>query len=164
MRQAIRIPRKRMRILKYTVPELKKAGAKIIIAGDAVDVDAPSESFISIMNVVKAIGRGFSAKKSLLLLEEDQYLIIITLDGETEKTTKRLMSRVIGKEGRAKKNIQRMTGCSICISGKTIAIIGTAGGVDAASSAVEDLLKGKKHATMYINLEKRNRMRGKAVE
>ena len=83
---------------------------------------------------------------------------MITLSGESEKTVKRLLSRVIGKKGKAKNIIERLSGATICIYGKTVSVIGTPQSSAVASSAVEDLLEGRTHGYVYSKLEKRKRL------
>jgi len=51
-----------------------------------------------------------------------------------------------------------MTGCFISVYGKTVAIIGLISQVSIARRAVESLLMGSMHASVYKWLEKQKRM------
>jgi ribosomal RNA assembly protein len=104
--------------------------------------------------IVKAIGRGFSPEKAMLLLREDYELRVITLQGESEKTIKRLMARVIGSRGATRKIIEHDTNCLVSVYGKTVSIIGKTDEITAAEDAVENILKGRSHGFVYSRLRK----------
>ncbi len=105
--------------------------------------------------VVKAVGRGFSPERAMLLLGEDYELRIVSLQGESEKTIKRLMARVIGRRGATRRILEHDTNCLISVYGKTVAIIGKQDEVPAAEKAVEGILKGRSHGYVYAKLRKR---------
>ena len=123
-----------------------------------VELSGEPEQVLTAAEIVKAIGRGFSQKKAFMLLSENNSFTSISLEGETEKTRKRLLSRVIGMEGKAKERIEKLTGAQLCIFGKTVSIIGSCNGVDQAAIAVENLLAGRKHAYVYAKLNKMKRL------
>jgi ribosomal RNA assembly protein len=104
--------------------------------------------------VVKAIGRGFSPERAMLLLMDEYELRIVSLEGETDNTIKRLMARVIGKKGSTRKILEQETNCLISIYGKTAAIIGKSDEVMACQEAVEQILKGRSHGYVYARLRK----------
>lgn len=106
--------------------------------------------------VVRAVGRGFSPEKAMLLLNEDYELRIVTLRGETEKAVKRLMARVIGSKGAARKVLEQDTNCLISVYGKTVSIIGRHDKIHVAEYAVEAILKGRSHGFVYSRLRKRS--------
>ena len=121
-------------------------------------VTVEGEDPIAVMKateIVKAVGRGFSPEKAMLLLNEDYELRIVTLRGETEKAVKRLMARVIGSKGATRKVLEQDTNCLISVYGKTVSIIGKHEEVHAAEDAVEALLKGHSHGFVYSKLRKR---------
>jgi ribosomal RNA assembly protein len=133
----------------------KKTGVKITI-GEVVEIEG--EDAVKLMEakqVVTAIGRGFAPSRALRLLNEDFHLIVISLSGENRNTIKRLMARIIGAKGRAKRIIEKYTETKLCVYGKTVSIIGEWEGVEKAKGAVELLLKGKPHAYVYKMLEER---------
>ena len=61
---------------------------------------------------------------------------------------------IIGKAGKARETIEELTECSISVYGKTIAIIGFCDNVSVCKRAVESLLSGSPHASIYKWLEK----------
>jgi len=66
---------------------------------------------------------------------------------------------VIGKEGKSRKTVEILTETSIVIFGKTVGIVGEAEKVLDARKAVEMLLAGSNHATVYKMLEKKKKQR-----
>ena len=110
--------------------------------------------------IVKAIGRGFNPDVSLKLLGDETLLEIINLPdyvGKSKKAIMRQKARIIGKEGRTKDIIIDMTGVDISIYGKTVAIIGDMEQIHIAKEAVEMILNGVRHKTVYAFLEKKSR-------
>jgi ribonuclease Y len=69
-----------------------------------------------------------------------------------------MKGRVIGRKGKSRSTIEEMTGCFISVYGKTVAIIGSISQVSIARRAVESLLMGSMHASVYKWLEKQKRM------
>lgn len=110
--------------------------------------------------IVKAIGRGFNPEISLKLMGDETLLEIINLPdyvGKSKKAIMRQKARIIGKEGRTKDIIIDMTGVDISIYGKTVAIIGGMEQIHIAKEAVEMILNGVRHKTVYAFLERKSR-------
>jgi ribosomal RNA assembly protein len=53
--------------------------------------------------------------------------------------------------------IEEHTGCRVSIQGGTVAMIGEAEGLEAAKRAVDMLLSGSEHSTVYGFLEREHR-------
>jgi ribosomal RNA assembly protein len=143
--------------VKKKIESYTRTKIRVSREGD-VEIEGQPVGTLTAKDIVRAIGRGFIPRKAFLLLEEENHLNVISLEGHTEKTIKRLLSRVIGRGGRARRNIERLSGASLRIYGKTVSIIGSQRAVSLASSAVEDLLEGRTHVYAYSKLEKRKRM------
>ncbi len=112
--------------------------------------------------VIRAIARGFNPKTALVLLKGDYSLEVINISdytGKNQNASLRLKGRVIGSEGKSKREIERLTNSEISVYGKTIAIIGEIEDVMNARRAVESLLQGATHASVYHVLEKKRRER-----
>ena len=107
--------------------------------------------FLSAANIVKAIGRGFSPENAFLLLDGECFLQIIDITefGKTKKRMASKRSRVIGTEGRIRERIEEETGTKISVFGKTISIIGKVENTEIAKKAVEMILEGARHATIF---------------
>ena len=69
----------------------------------------------------------------------------------------RLKGRVIGREGKSRQIIEELSETNISVYGKTIGIIGSTESASIARQAVESLLKGATHASVFKFLEKKRR-------
>lgn len=105
--------------------------------------------------VVKAIGRGFAPEQAFLLLDEEAQLHVITLREHSERMRKTMTARLVGSGGRAKKLIEKYTGCAMAVYGKTVALIGTPAQLRSAAEAVDAILNGRSHSFVFHGLEKR---------
>ena len=108
-------------------------------------------------DVVLAIGRGFSPERAWKLIDDDVVLDIIDLRetlGKNEREIARLKGRVIGREGKIRRLIEEMTNARISVYGHTISMLGDYETVTAAREAIQLLLKGKQHSTVYKLLRK----------
>jgi len=122
---------------------------------DDHDVEDPLMG-IKIENVVRAIGRGFSPENAFLLFDDEIDFFIFDLYdyvGKKPSHVRRLKSRVIGKEGKTKRVLEGLTGSKISIYGHTIALISDIVRMDVLKKAVDMLLTGSKHATVYRFVE-----------
>lgn len=162
------IPKERIAVLIGKKGEVKKAieantntklnidsgeGIVRIEGGDAIRMFNTQE-------VVKAIGRGFNPDIAMHLLKADYIFELIDLkDYVKDKKNHliRLKGRVIGENGKSRRIIEELTESAICVYGKTISIVGEAEHVSVAKRAVESLLKGSPHSTVYRWLEKQRK-------
>ncbi len=120
------------------------------------DSDDPT-SILRARDVILAIGRGFSPQRALELVDDDILLDIIDLRetfGKNERDIARLKGRVIGREGKIRRLIEEMTNAKVSVFGHTISMLGEYETVTAAREAIELLLKGKQHSTVYKLLRK----------
>jgi len=119
-----------------------------------------SLGLFSAREIIKAIGRGFSPETALLTLKSDYSLELLAISdyvGKSQKTARRLKARIIGTEGKTRKQIEYATETNISVYGKTVGIIGEAEHVMIARRAVESLLAGATHSSVYRWLEKKNK-------
>lgn len=103
-------------------------------------------------NVVRAIGYGFSPERAFRLLEDDQVLEVIDVKqyvGDKPNHIKRVLGRVIGEEGKARRTLEELTGTYISVYDTYIAIIGDYETANIAKRAVEMLIEGRMHSTVY---------------
>jgi len=160
-----KIPKERIAVLIGKEGITKKhiessTNIKIKIDSKEGDVFLEGEDALGLYSareVVKAIGRGFNPEIALLLLKPDyMFEMINMLDYIKSKNSMiRLKGRVIGAEGRSRKTIEELTETYISVYGKTIGIIGFSENVAIAKKAVESLLSGSPHSSVYKWLEKR---------
>jgi ribosomal RNA assembly protein len=89
--------------------------------------------------IVLAIGRGFSAEAAMKLFEGENSLHIIDLRefvGKSSSQIERIKGRIIGEGGRVRKNVEELSGASICVYGRTVAIIGEGKQLRSAVNAI----------------------------
>ncbi len=114
--------------------------------------------YFKALRIVKAIARGFAPENAYRLLKDDMVFDLIELQEELGKSESRIKAkkgRVIGAEGAAREEIEEDTGAKISVYGKTIGIIGKEGEVEKAKRAVEMLLGGSSHTSVFKALRKR---------
>jgi ribosomal RNA assembly protein len=134
----------------------------LTIDGDSGNVeikvkpDQPDVSVIFIAkNMVQAIGRGFSPKNAFTLVNEDNDLVILDLEdyvGNNKNSQNRVKGRIIGKEGKSRAMIEELTECLVSIYGGTVGIIGPYEMLPVAKEAVEMLINGSFHKTVWNHL------------
>ncbi|MGC9517210.1 MAG: KH domain-containing protein [Methanomicrobiales archaeon] len=109
-------------------------------------------------NIIRAIGRGFNPEVSFKLLDDNFILDIIRLPdfvGKSKKAIIRQKGRIIGKDGRTREIIKEMTDTDVAIYGKTVSLIGDIEKIMTAKEAIEMILEGIRHKTVYAFLEKK---------
>lgn len=167
--QIVKIPKERVSVLIGSKGETRKLIEKetntklIITAEGSVTIKGASYDAWIARQVVKAIGRGFSPGVALNLLDEEYGFELIELKdfAKNENAEKRLKGRVIGTEGKSRAAVEELTNCNISVYGKTISIIGNIKNIQTARKAVEMLLAGAKHATVYRLLEEERKKQRK---
>ncbi|MEM0218022.1 MAG: KH domain-containing protein [Desulfurococcaceae archaeon] len=115
----------------------------------------PHTSALDLMkaqNIVKAIGYGFSPERAFRLLEDDQTLEVIDVRqyvGNRPNHVRRVLGRVIGEEGRARRTLEELTSTYISVYEPYVAIIGDYETANIAKRAIEMLIEGRMHSTVY---------------
>ena len=110
--------------------------------------------------IILAIGRGFSAENAMRLLKGENSLRIIDLRefaGKSQSQIERIKSRIIGEGGRVRKNVEDLSGASISVYGRTVAIIGEGRQLVSALNAIISLSSGSTHGKVYNNLQESRR-------
>jgi len=123
--------------------------------------DAEPMRAMKARDIVVAIGRGFSPERAMRLLKDSDYLAILDIKFTTGKHEKaalrRIRARAIGTRGRARSRLEDLSGCSISVYGSTVALIGDEEQLDRGTHAVELLLKGSEHSTVFHFLARARR-------
>ncbi|MBT7903396.1 RNA-processing protein [Candidatus Woesearchaeota archaeon] len=164
----IKIPKERIAVLIGKSGEIKheieeETNTKINIDSKEGDVNLSGEDSLGIFiakDVIKAIARGFNPDLAKLLLKGDYTFDMVNIQdytGKSKKDSLRLKGRVIGTEGKSRRHIEDLTETNISVYGKTIAIIGRAEDTNIARKAVESLLAGSAHTSVYKWLEKKKK-------
>ena len=161
MKDFIKIPDERKRILKNNKnikDKIENFTKTVIELNDDVVIDGESFNVFQAKQVLKAFGRGFDVDTSLYLLEDEYGLEIINLS-EFTRSRERLItlkSRIIGTEGKTKKQIEKYTDVKLCIFGKTVGIIGKWDKINIAKEAIMKLIRGCTHKILYRWLERQS--------
>lgn len=150
--------------IRRNLKELEeKLKVSITISGKKVTISGEPLDEYEAMNVLDAIASGFSAKKALLILEEDNIFRKIHIkDFTRRKDLKEVRGRIIGREGKTKHTLENIADCVIAIQDNTISVIGTAESIDNITTAIKNIIRGTKNANAYNFLERINaQKRGK---
>jgi ribosomal RNA assembly protein len=169
----LKIPRERIGVLIGPNGEIKKyiertllvkleiesetGGVKIVLAENVED---PSLLFKA-KDVVNAIGRGFSPELAFRLIrDEEAFLDVIDLRaifGKSGSDIRRVKGRIIGMEGKIRRIIEELTETNVCVYGYTVGLIGDIEQVQAAREAIQMLIRGSLHSTVYRFLHRKRR-------
>ncbi len=110
--------------------------------------------------VVRAIARGFSPDNAQALFSDEVFLAVIDMreyTGSRSARQRQVRGRVIGEKGRTRRMLEDLTGCHMAIQGNSVSILGDLEGVDTAKRAVDLLLSGSEHSTVYGFLERKRK-------
>jgi ribosomal RNA assembly protein len=166
----VKIPRERVGILigpegktkQYIEDKLqvkldidKEGSVRVILSENCTD---PS-LLLKAKDLVTAIGRGFPPETAFRLIRnEDDIFDMIDLRiifGRSEADIKRIKGRIIGTEGKTRKLIEELTEADVVVYGHTVGIIGSFTEADAARNAVQMIIDGCEHHTVYNYLQKK---------
>ncbi|MGB9741108.1 MAG: KH domain-containing protein [Candidatus Bathyarchaeia archaeon] len=169
----VRIPKERVGVLigpegktKKTIEEKlavtlqiesETGGVTITLAETTND---PSMLFRA-KDVVTAIGRGFSPEHAFRLIRDEEAMLDIIdlrlIFGKSESDLRRVKGRIIGMDGKTRKIIEELTETNICVYGHTVGIIGNIEQVQVAREAIQMLINGNLHGTVYRFLHRKRR-------
>lgn len=169
----VKIPKERVAVLigpdGQTKGHIEKTlQIELKVDSDAGDVTAtltenaqdPSLLFRA-KDVINAIGRGFSPENAFRLLRnEDSILDVIdlrTVFGRSESDLKRVKGRIIGMNGKTRKIIEELTDTNVAVYGHTVSIIGEIEEAQVAREAIQMLVRGSMHSTVYRFLHRKRR-------
>jgi ribosomal RNA assembly protein len=166
----VRIPKERVGILIGPEGKVKqyieeKLQIKLDVESDGNVTIVLSEKatdpslLLKAKDVVTAIGRGFTPEVAdRLIRNEDEIFDMIDLRvifGRSESDIKRIKGRIIGAEGKTRKLIEELTEADVVVYGHTVGLIGSFEQVDTAHNAVQMIIEGCQHHTVYNYLQKK---------
>jgi len=146
----------------------KKLGVGLTIDSETGDVtitlgsEAQDPSLLfRAKELVTAIGRGFSPDRAFRLLQdEDAVLEVIDLHelfGRSLSDLQRIKGRIIGQEGKTRRIIEELTEADVSVHGHTVSIIANVDQMEVAREAIQMLLRGSQHSTVYRFLHRKRR-------
>jgi len=165
--KSIRIPKDRLGALIGKSGNVKskiekKCFVKIDVDSDTGDVKISGLDNIENMQpfkaqeIVSAIGRGFSPQNAMMLLNEESTLHVIDLRDFAGKSTsklERIKGRIIGEGGKARRQMEELSGGKISVYGRTVSIIGEPNQLKLAIKAITALSSGSMHGAVYNKLQ-----------
>ena len=166
--RTVRIPNDRIGTVIGSSGETKRmlmriSGVKIEVDTESGDVlihdDKAKDPLMALklMDVIKAIGRGFSPERAMKLFDDDdEYFEVIDLKefvGGRNNQLARIRGRIIGHGGKTRELIEDLTGVNMSVYGNTVSLIGSSISLPVAKQAIEMLLNGSEHSTVYRYLE-----------
>lgn len=112
-------------------------------------------------DVVTAIGRGFSPEHAFRLIRDEEAVLDIidlrSIFGRSESDIRRVKGRIIGMEGKTRRIIEELTETNVSVYGHTVGIIGDIEQVQIAREAIQMLIRGSQHKTVYSFLHRKRR-------
>lgn len=160
----LKIPKERIAVLigskgavKTELEDLTSSSIHVDSSEGDVHIEGKdSVSLFSLREVIKAIGRGFNPDIAILLLRQDYVLDLINLPdyAPTRSHMDRLKGRVIGRKGKSRDTIEKMSETFISVYGKTIGIVGSTDRIGISKQAIESLLSGAPHSNVFKFLER----------
>jgi ribosomal RNA assembly protein len=137
--------------------ESEAGGVEITLSEKATD---PSLLFRA-KDVVTAIGRGFSSDQAYRLVRSEDaifdFIDLRNIFGRSDSDIRRVKSRIIGMNGKTRRTIEELTDADAVVYGHTVGFIGTFEQVDIARNAVQMIIQGSEHHTVYNFLQKKRR-------
>ena len=94
------------------------------------------------------------------LFSDDAYFELLDMHdfvGKHKGHVRRVASRIIGSEGKTRRIIEDQTGAELAVYGHTVALIADIETLGDVKHAVEMLLRGAEHASVYRFLERKRR-------
>ena len=169
--KSIRIPNDRIAVLigKSGIVKSKietSCHVTLNIDGDTGEIFLSSKGDVEkiqpfkAMEIVTAIGRGFSPENAMTLLDGENTLHVIDLRefaGKSSANVERIKGRIIGEGGRARRNMENLSGTHISVYGRTVSIIGDASKLRLTVDAISSISSGSMHGVVYDKLEAANR-------
>lgn len=108
-------------------------------------------------DILRALSIGFEPQDAAQLMDEDYILVVIDVTqavGDKENHLRRVLGRIIGEGGRARRTLEEITGTRIVVNDRgVVGIIGDYERATIARHGVELLVQGKMHSTVYRRLE-----------
>ena len=165
MKEYLKIPKDRIGVIigthGSTKAEIEEKG-EVMLDIDSVEgtvlIESDSLGILKTTDVIQAIARGFSPEKAFRIFEDEQItldIIDVSKVADTPKELKRIMGRVIGKDGRTREALENLTGSNVSIYGKTVSTIGYVDQIQTVRKAIEMLTEGSPHASVYSFLERK---------
>jgi len=146
----------------------KQLGIEIRVDSETGDVTltlSPTAEDPSVLfrakEVVTAIGRGFAPDRAFKLIRDNEALLEVVnlreIFGKSPSELERVKGRIIGQHGKTRRTIEELTEAEVSVYGYTVSIIADAEEMEIAREAIEMLLQGRQHSSVYRFLQRKRR-------
>jgi ribosomal RNA assembly protein len=137
------------KICKELDVKIKKDEDYYIIEGEPYNI-------LRVKLIFQALGKNFEIEDAMLLSSDEYFFETLNIKEFTRSRNRiiQLKGRIIGKKGKVRKRIEELTNTKISVYGNTVSIIGKYEDILLAKKAIEMLLEGRKHSTVFFFLEK----------
>ncbi|MBI3116203.1 MAG: RNA-binding protein [Thaumarchaeota archaeon] len=165
--RVLKVPSERVGVLIGKGGETKKnleklCGVELVIDGKSGEIVVKTSAIddsdpLRAVNIIEAVGRGFSPQRAIKLMESDTVLEIMDLrdyGGKSENALERIRGRIIGLHGKSRRVIEELTGCYVSVFGRTVAVIGNMTDAKLAKDAITMLAEGSAHKSVYQMLQR----------
>lgn len=165
--RVLKVPSERVGVLIGKGGETKKnlekmCGVELVIDGKSGEIIVKTSAIddsdpLRAVNIIEAVGRGFSPQRASKLMESDTVLEIMDLrdyGGKSENALERIRGRIIGLHGKSRRVIEELTGSYISVFGRTVAVIGNMTDAKLAKDAITMLAEGSAHKSVYQMLQR----------
>ena len=128
-----------------------------------IKVEGAEEHTLLVLRAVEtinAINSWFSPERAFELLDDEDLLLdIIDLSRTADNPHQldRLKGRIIGKDGRAREQIENMTDVDLSVFGHTVALIGYPEQMKTARAAIDMLIEGIPHENVFAFLDRKKK-------
>jgi ribosomal RNA assembly protein len=169
----VRIPKERVGVLigpegkvKHEIEERMQVKLEIESEAGGVGIILDENStdpslLLRAKDVVTAVGRGFSPDQAFRLIRNEENIFDLidlrVIFGNSDSDMRRIKSRIIGMNGKTRHTIEELTEADMVVYGHTVGLIGTFEQVDTARNAVQMIIQGSEHHTVYNFLQKKRR-------
>ncbi len=137
----------------------KRLECDIEVDSSTGKVNAKSDNSVNLFvlgNMIGAINMGHNPENALMLMDET--FVVDNIDVKNyEKNIDRLkiiMGRIIGKEGITRKTIEDITKCKVSVHDHIVSVIGPYENTMLVHEALDMLIKGAAHKSLYSFLER----------
>ena len=107
------------------------------------------------LEIVAAVGRGFSPEAAMGIMDGGALHVMDLREfvGKSPAQIERVKGRIIGERGRARRNMEELSGTRISVYGRTVSVIGRPEKIRVAVEAISALSNGSMHGSVYRRLE-----------
>lgn len=112
-----------------------------------------SSSILKARDIITAIGYGLNPHNALKLAEDDYIVLFVNIGDQAPavRNLKRIKGRIIGENGKSKRNIEELTKTFIVVDdiSNTVVIMGKYENAMLARDAIIKLINGAEHGSVY---------------